>query len=97
MTLCDPLPEASPAALALPEGVPPLTTFYLYLTDGCNLHCRHCELSLGVTGEVDFQQVWLSHPTMVMLRQRHTMACSRRGDRQTSGPVGDEDPGTRRC
>ncbi len=42
MTVCDPLPEASPAAPALPEGVPPLTTFYLYLTDGCNLHCRHC-------------------------------------------------------
>jgi SynChlorMet cassette radical SAM/SPASM protein ScmF len=26
----------------LPEGVPPLTTFYLYLTTGCNLRCRHC-------------------------------------------------------
>jgi SynChlorMet cassette radical SAM/SPASM protein ScmF len=28
--------------LDLPEGVPPLTTFYLYLTSGCNLRCRHC-------------------------------------------------------
>jgi SynChlorMet cassette radical SAM/SPASM protein ScmF len=41
---CDPLPvgvtESRP--LALPEGVPPLTTFYLYLTSGCNLRCRHC-------------------------------------------------------
>lgn len=46
MTTCDPLPEEAPApdtpALNLPDGVPPLTTFYLYLTDGCNLHCRHC-------------------------------------------------------
>lgn len=46
MTLCDPEPEAllEGEALenALPEGVPALTTFYLYLTDGCNLRCRHC-------------------------------------------------------
>ncbi len=26
----------------LPEGVPPLHSFYLYLTTGCNLACRHC-------------------------------------------------------
>jgi len=26
----------------LPEGVPPLTSFYLYLVTGCNLACRHC-------------------------------------------------------
>jgi molybdenum cofactor biosynthesis enzyme MoaA len=26
----------------LPEGVPSLNTFYLYLTTGCNLFCRHC-------------------------------------------------------
>ncbi len=44
MTVCDPLPESAPAApaLNLPDGVPALTSFYLYLTDGCNLHCRHC-------------------------------------------------------
>jgi len=46
MTVCDPLPEEAPGpdapALNLPDGVPALTTFYLYLTDGCNLHCRHC-------------------------------------------------------
>lgn len=46
MTLCDPEPETllegeAPES-ALPEGVPALTTFYLYLTDGCNLRCRHC-------------------------------------------------------
>lgn len=27
---------------SLPEGVPPLLSFYLYLTTGCNLRCRHC-------------------------------------------------------
>jgi SynChlorMet cassette radical SAM/SPASM protein ScmF len=46
VTLCDPEPEAllegeAPEG-ALPEGAPLLTTFYLYLTDGCNLRCRHC-------------------------------------------------------
>lgn len=46
MTLCDPEPEelleCELSESALPEGVPPLTTFYLYLSDGCNLRCRHC-------------------------------------------------------
>jgi SynChlorMet cassette radical SAM/SPASM protein ScmF len=45
LTLCDPLCEedaTEEAALALPEGVPPLRSFYLYLTDSCNLRCRHC-------------------------------------------------------
>ncbi|MBN1978808.1 MAG: radical SAM protein [Anaerolineae bacterium] len=46
MTLCDPEPEniTQPEAcnLDLPEGVPPLTSFYLYLTNACNLRCRHC-------------------------------------------------------
>ncbi|MFO7650119.1 MAG: radical SAM protein [bacterium] len=26
----------------LPEGVPTLRSFYIYLTSGCNLRCRHC-------------------------------------------------------
>ncbi len=26
----------------LPEGVPPLRSFYLYLSNSCNLTCRHC-------------------------------------------------------
>ncbi len=41
---CDPLPakvtESRPPAL--PDGVPALTSLYLYLTEGCNLRCRHC-------------------------------------------------------
>jgi len=35
--------------LDLPEGVPPLTTFYLYLTTGCNLACRHCWITPNFT------------------------------------------------
>jgi SynChlorMet cassette radical SAM/SPASM protein ScmF len=34
--------------------VPPLTSFYLYLTNGCNLACRHCWISPKfVDGEPD--------------------------------------------
>ena len=45
MTLCEPqLPAGSStvALVNLPEGVPNLHSFYLYLTSGCNLACRHC-------------------------------------------------------
>ena len=28
--------------LDLPEGVPPLRSFYLYMSNSCNLACRHC-------------------------------------------------------
>jgi SynChlorMet cassette radical SAM/SPASM protein ScmF len=46
MSLCDPAetataPEAK-ATLDLPEGVPPLVSFYIYLSDSCNMRCRHC-------------------------------------------------------
>ena len=41
--LCQAPAETEPdRALDLPPGVPPLRAFYLYLTTGCNLHCRHC-------------------------------------------------------
>ena len=53
MTLCDPHletgdpgqtgGEATPGGhLDLPEGVPALRAFYLYLSTSCNLACRHC-------------------------------------------------------
>jgi SynChlorMet cassette radical SAM/SPASM protein ScmF len=32
-------------ASQLPEGIPPLSTYYIYLTSGCNLACRHCWIS----------------------------------------------------
>ena len=44
----------------LPEGVPPLTQYYIYLTAGCNLACRHCWISPtyqpngGSGGHLDF-------------------------------------------
>jgi SynChlorMet cassette radical SAM/SPASM protein ScmF len=44
MALCDLLehPETVSKPTDLPEGVPPLRSFYLYLSNGCNLACRHC-------------------------------------------------------
>ena len=40
--------EAIPTAtrkLDLPEGVPPLTSLYMYIAGSCNLACRHCWIS----------------------------------------------------
>ncbi|MBN2398993.1 MAG: radical SAM protein [Candidatus Aminicenantes bacterium] len=37
--------ETAPTAvqhLDLPEGVPPLTALYMYISGSCNLACRHC-------------------------------------------------------
>jgi SynChlorMet cassette radical SAM/SPASM protein ScmF len=31
-----------PTELQLPAGVPPLRTYYMYITGACNLACRHC-------------------------------------------------------
>lgn len=56
MAVCEPGVEVALAdrQLDLPEGVPPLTTFYLYLTNGCNLACRHCWITPNfVRGEPD--------------------------------------------
>jgi SynChlorMet cassette radical SAM/SPASM protein ScmF len=45
----------------LPAGVPPLNTYYAYLTGGCNLACQHCWLSPayqpdgGTGGHLDFR------------------------------------------
>jgi SynChlorMet cassette radical SAM/SPASM protein ScmF len=33
--------------LDLPEGVPPLTSLYLYISGACNLACHHCWISPG--------------------------------------------------
>ena len=37
--------QNQPRELDLPEGVPHLRAFYLYLTACCNLRCRHCWVS----------------------------------------------------
>ena len=39
---CDGLAESAAPAADLPRDVPALKMFYLYLSAGCNLHCRHC-------------------------------------------------------
>ena len=59
MAVCD-LAEATKAETArpplnLPEGVPPLRAFYLYMSDSCNLHCRHCWITprLAADGKPD--------------------------------------------
>jgi SynChlorMet cassette radical SAM/SPASM protein ScmF len=55
MTLCD-IPEATGAETAervpldLPEGIPPLRAFYLYLSSSCNLRCRHCWITPEFSG-----------------------------------------------
>jgi len=46
MALCDlreqVAAEPKSRTLNLPEGVPPLRAFYVYLSDNCNMRCRHC-------------------------------------------------------
>jgi len=47
MTFCDlnerdVKEEPCLSAIDLPEGVPRLRSFYLYLSSSCNLRCRHC-------------------------------------------------------
>lgn len=34
--------QYSSMGLDLPEGIPPLRAFYLYLSNSCNLACKHC-------------------------------------------------------
>jgi len=46
--------------IQLSEGVPPLSTYYVYLTSGCNLACQHCWISPtyqangGTGGHLDY-------------------------------------------
>jgi MoaA/NifB/PqqE/SkfB family radical SAM enzyme len=46
--------------IELPAGCPPLNTYYVYLTAGCNLACRHCWLAPkfqpdgGTGGHLDY-------------------------------------------
>ncbi|MBN2465608.1 radical SAM protein [candidate division WOR-3 bacterium] len=44
MSICDVPTEASATVSKpeLPEGVPALRAFYLYMSNTCNLRCRHC-------------------------------------------------------
>jgi len=46
MSPCEPpdttATQKEASAPDLPEGVPPLRSFYIYLSDSCNMRCRHC-------------------------------------------------------
>ena len=37
--------EGQVEELSLPEGVPALSSFYLYVTNGCNLACQTREIN----------------------------------------------------
>ena len=39
-----------PVQMNLPEGVPPLSTLYLYVSGSCNLACRHCWITPEYVG-----------------------------------------------
>ncbi len=56
MTLCDvpDLPEGKALSSPpdLPDGVPRLRSFYLYLSASCNLRCRHCWITPEYSGNV---------------------------------------------
>ncbi len=50
MSICEPVPSPQspvPSPLDLPEGVPALRAFYLYMSNTCNLRCRHCWITPG--------------------------------------------------
>ncbi len=56
MTLCDlpeepVLTEQQVRTLDLPEGVPLLRCYYLYLSASCNLRCRHCWITPVYSGD----------------------------------------------
>ncbi|HTW92819.1 MAG TPA: radical SAM protein [bacterium] len=54
MALCETNTDVdSPATRppSLPEGVPPLGAYYLYLSSSCNLRCRHCWITPGFTAD----------------------------------------------
>jgi len=40
--LVEPIVAQESTRLNLPEGVPPLTSLYLYIAGSCNLACKHC-------------------------------------------------------
>jgi len=50
VSICEPVPSPQspvPSPLDLPEGVPALRAFYLYMSNTCNLRCRHCWITPG--------------------------------------------------
>jgi hypothetical protein len=60
---CDEPRPLAEAVLDLLQGVPPLHSLQLYLSNGCNLKCRHCWVNSkylsGEPGPVDLIDVGL--------------------------------------
>src|SRR5512143_1047967 len=69
---------ATPArSLDLPEGIPPLGTFYIYLSDNCNLRCRHCWIVPRFTdGKPDAGRVVDVDALLVAVREAKTLGLS---------------------
>jgi SynChlorMet cassette radical SAM/SPASM protein ScmF len=63
--------------IELPEGVPALNTFYVYMTGGCNLACQHCwiapafQLNGGSGGHLDYDLFALAVDEGLPLGLRH--------------------------
>jgi SynChlorMet cassette radical SAM/SPASM protein ScmF len=58
----------------LPEGVPPLRTFYIYLSDNCNMRCRHCWIEPRFTdGKPDSGRVVDVDALLVAVREARTL------------------------
>lgn len=81
MSLCDlETQAASPSPANLPEGVPALRAFYLYLTGGCNLMCRHCWIAPRfVNGRPDPQECIDPELLFAAVREAKTLglACAK--------------------
>lgn len=76
---CEPnlTPELERTPLDLPERVPALNSYYVYLTMGCNLACKHCWLSPpfqrngGTGGHLDYDLFALAVDEGLLLGLRH--------------------------
>jgi SynChlorMet cassette radical SAM/SPASM protein ScmF len=63
--------------LQLPEGVPPLNSYYVYLTGGCNLACKHCWIAPSFQphgdtgGHLDYKLFEMAIEEGLLLGLRH--------------------------
>ncbi len=63
--------------LDLPDDVPLLLSFYLYLSDSCNLHCKHCWITPAyVNGKLSPGQVIDLHLLKKAVREGKTLGLS---------------------
>ena len=70
-------PKAPGPAVNLPEGVPPLGCFYVYLSDNCNMRCRHCWIEPRFTdGKPDPGRVVDVDALLAAVREARTLGLS---------------------